>query len=108
MPCPMPLRDLPSVDALVRSLPATGLPRSLVIECARTAIARAREQISRGTEEYPQISRVGGETSRCQTTPIRHQRHRRAAPHEPGPGTARPGSGRGSAGGSSLVRQCGV
>ena len=40
MLCSMPLRDLPSVDALVRSLPATGLPRSLVIECVRTAIAR--------------------------------------------------------------------
>lgn len=55
MLCSMPLRDLPSVDALVRSLPATGLPRSLVIECARTAIARAREQVSRGNEEDPLV-----------------------------------------------------
>ena len=55
MLCSMPLRDLPSVDALVRSLPATGLPRSLVIECARTAIARAREEIGRGNEEDPQV-----------------------------------------------------
>ena len=50
----MPLRDLPSVDALVRSLPATGLPRSLVIESARTAIAEAREQISLGNDGDPQ------------------------------------------------------
>jgi len=51
---PMPLRDLPSVDALVRSLPATGLPRSLVIECARTAVSEAREQISQGNAADPQ------------------------------------------------------
>jgi L-seryl-tRNA(Ser) seleniumtransferase len=49
----MPLRDLPSVDALVRSLPATGLPRSLIIECARTAIAEAREQITLGNDGDP-------------------------------------------------------
>jgi len=55
MLCPMPLRDLPSVDALVRSLPATGLPRSLVVECARTAIDRAREQINQGNEADPQV-----------------------------------------------------
>ena len=53
MLCSMPLRDLPSVDALVRSLPATSLPRSLVIECARTAISEAREQISQGKEGDP-------------------------------------------------------
>ncbi|MGZ8785292.1 MAG: L-seryl-tRNA(Sec) selenium transferase [Acidimicrobiia bacterium] len=45
----MLLRDLPSVDVLVRNLPATGLPRALVIECARTAIARAREEINQGS-----------------------------------------------------------
>ena len=50
---PMPIRDLPSVDALVRSLPAPDLPRSLVIECARTAIAEAREQIGQGHEGDP-------------------------------------------------------
>jgi L-seryl-tRNA(Ser) seleniumtransferase len=49
----MPLRDLPSVDALVRALPAKGLPRSIVIECARTAIDRAREEIARGNEGDP-------------------------------------------------------
>ncbi len=53
MLCSMPLRDLPSVDALVRSLPATGLPRSLVIECARTAIAEAREQMNEGRDSDP-------------------------------------------------------
>lgn len=50
---PMPLRDLPSVDALVRSLPATDLARPLVIECARTAIAEAREQMSEGRDSDP-------------------------------------------------------
>ena len=54
MLCSMPLRDLPSVDALVRSLPAVGLPRSLVIECARAAIAQAREEINQGTDADPQ------------------------------------------------------
>ena len=47
------LRDLPSVDALVRGLPANGLPRSLIIECARTAIDRAREEISLGKDADP-------------------------------------------------------
>ena len=51
---PMPLRDLPSVDALVRSLPATDLPRSLVVECARAAIAEARELIAAGSDSDPQ------------------------------------------------------
>jgi L-seryl-tRNA(Ser) seleniumtransferase len=49
----MPLRDLPSVDALVRSLPATTVPRPLVIECARTAIDQARESIEAGEESDP-------------------------------------------------------
>ncbi len=50
----VPLRDLPSVDALVRSLPATALPRSLIIECARTAIAEARAEIGLGHDADPQ------------------------------------------------------
>ena len=49
----VPLRDLPSVDALVRSLPATGLARSLIIECARTAIAEARAEIGLGHDADP-------------------------------------------------------
>ncbi len=49
----MPLRDLPSVDALVRTIPAADLPRSLVVECARTAIAEAREQIGKGNDADP-------------------------------------------------------
>lgn len=49
----MPLRDLPSVDALVRNLGVTNLPRSLVVECARTAISEAREQIGRGDDGDP-------------------------------------------------------
>ena len=49
----MPLRDLPSVDALVRSLPATDLPRPLVIECARAAVAEAREQMNEGRDSDP-------------------------------------------------------
>ncbi len=50
MLCPMPLSDLPSVDALVRALPADGLPRLLVTEAARAAVDEAREQMSRGVE----------------------------------------------------------
>lgn len=49
----MPLRDLPSVDALVRSLPATTVPRPLIIECARAAIAQARESLEAGRESDP-------------------------------------------------------
>lgn len=51
MLCLMPRRDLPSVDNLVRSLPGTDLPRPLVIECARAAIAQARE----GTDDETEI-----------------------------------------------------
>ncbi len=50
---PMPLRDLPSVDALVRRLAAADLPRSLVTECARAAIAEARDEMSEGRESDP-------------------------------------------------------
>ncbi len=44
----MQLRDLPSVDRLVRSLPDHGLPRGLVVECCRQALAEARESLSSG------------------------------------------------------------
>jgi L-seryl-tRNA(Ser) seleniumtransferase len=55
----MPLRDLPSVDALVRGLPATKVPRPLIIECARTAIASARESIEAGREADPHDIALG-------------------------------------------------
>jgi L-seryl-tRNA(Ser) seleniumtransferase len=43
-----PYRILPAVDHLAESLRSTGLPRLLLVECARTAIDLARVEISRG------------------------------------------------------------
>ena len=45
----MPMRDLPSVDRLLRSL-QTDLPRALITDVARAAIDEAREAISAGGE----------------------------------------------------------
>lgn len=44
----MSVRDLPSVDALARSLDGNGIPDPLVIEVARAAIADARTRIANG------------------------------------------------------------
>ena len=43
-----PYRDLPPVDQLVDSLGETALPRPLVVECARSALDLARDEIAHG------------------------------------------------------------
>ena len=43
-----PYRDLPPVDQLVNWLGETALPRPLVVECARSALDLARDEIGRG------------------------------------------------------------
>ncbi|HZJ49257.1 MAG TPA: L-seryl-tRNA(Sec) selenium transferase [Acidimicrobiia bacterium] len=49
----MVMRDLPSVDTLVRSLESKGLPRLLVVDAARAAIAEAREIAAAGGNADP-------------------------------------------------------
>ncbi len=44
----MPLRQLPSVDALANQLPTSGLPRLLVVEVARQAVSEARRRLEEG------------------------------------------------------------
>src|SRR5205809_7800509 len=44
----MELRDLPSVDELARDERLAGEPPGLAVEAARTALARAREEIRAG------------------------------------------------------------
>src|SRR5919109_106599 len=44
----MELRDLPSVDELVRDARFSGQPRELLVESARAALDQAREAIRRG------------------------------------------------------------
>jgi L-seryl-tRNA(Ser) seleniumtransferase len=46
-------RDLPSVDRLVRTLDSS-LPRGLVVEAVRTAVANAREALARGEAASPE------------------------------------------------------
>jgi L-seryl-tRNA(Ser) seleniumtransferase len=60
-------RDLPSVDALVRSLDSSGLPRLLVVDAAREAIEQARSS----TVDDPRAA-----ASRALDT-LRSLRHRR-------------------------------
>ena len=43
-----PYRDLPPVDQVVDALGETALPRPLVVECARSALDLARDEIARG------------------------------------------------------------
>src|SRR5207247_1874771 len=44
----MELRSLPSVDELLRDPRLAGAPHALAVEAARTALARAREEIQAG------------------------------------------------------------
>jgi L-seryl-tRNA(Ser) seleniumtransferase len=46
----MELRDLPSVDELLRDSRFAGQPRELVVESARTVLGQARETIRRGLD----------------------------------------------------------
>jgi L-seryl-tRNA(Ser) seleniumtransferase len=46
----MELRDLPSVDELLRDPRLAGAPHGLAVEAARTALSRAREEIQAGRD----------------------------------------------------------
>src|SRR5262249_22558899 len=52
------LRDLPSVDELLRSERLAGLPREPAVDAARTALARAREDIRAGAQPGDLVERT--------------------------------------------------
>ena len=54
----MRLRDLPSVDELLRSERLAGVPREAAVEAARAALARAREEISAGADPGDLVERT--------------------------------------------------
>ena len=54
-----PYRGLPPVDDVVDGLGDTGLPRPLVVECARSALELARTEIAGGGE--PDVNRIAAE-----------------------------------------------
>ncbi len=57
----MRLRDLPSVDDLVRDQRFEGEPRGQVVQAARRALDRAREEIRAGTDPGDLVVRLAGE-----------------------------------------------
>jgi L-seryl-tRNA(Ser) seleniumtransferase len=61
VPEPNPYRDLPSVDELADQM-ETSLPRSLVVDLARSALERARSAISEG--DAPRVYEEFGESVR--------------------------------------------
>jgi L-seryl-tRNA(Ser) seleniumtransferase len=65
------LRDLPSVDELVRAEPLAGLPRRLVVDAARSTLARAREEIQAGLEPGDLHQRVVDELARAEGPRLR-------------------------------------
>ena len=52
------LRDLPSVDELVRAGPLARLPHAAAVAAAREALARAREEIAAGREPGDLVARA--------------------------------------------------
>ena len=54
----MKLRDLPSVDELLRDERLAGAPRELVVQVAREALEDARERIRAGEEPGPILDAV--------------------------------------------------
>jgi L-seryl-tRNA(Ser) seleniumtransferase len=65
------LRDLPSVDELVRAEPLAGLPRRLVVDAARSTLSRAREEIRAGLEPGDLHRRVVDELHRVEGPRLR-------------------------------------
>jgi len=54
-----PYRDLPPVDQVADGLGETGLPRPLVVDCARSALDLARNEIAGGGE--PDVNRIAAD-----------------------------------------------
>jgi L-seryl-tRNA(Ser) seleniumtransferase len=60
----MELRQLPSVDELLRAEGVAGLPHALAVAASRAALARAREEIAAGHDPGDLVARVLEEASR--------------------------------------------
>jgi L-seryl-tRNA(Ser) seleniumtransferase len=54
----MRLRDLPSVDELLRAGPVAGLPHATAVAAAREVLARAREEITAGHDPGDLVART--------------------------------------------------
>src|SRR5918911_861919 len=67
----MKLRDLPSVDALLREPRLATVPRALAVEAARAALARAREEIRAGHEPGDLVGRVEDELAAARAFRLR-------------------------------------
>ena len=67
----MKLRDLPSVDELLRDERLAGEPHDLAVEVARSALARAREEIAAGNDPEPLVDTVLEELGRARTPSLR-------------------------------------
>ena len=67
----MRLRDLPSVDELLRADRLAGVPREAAVEAARAALARAREEIRAGAEPGDLVERTLAEVDAATRTRLR-------------------------------------
>jgi L-seryl-tRNA(Ser) seleniumtransferase len=67
----MELRDLPSVDELLRDARLQDEPRVLVVPAARAALARAREELRAGVDPGDLVARVGAELESARTPRLR-------------------------------------
>jgi L-seryl-tRNA(Ser) seleniumtransferase len=67
----MKLRDLPSVDELVRDDRLVGEPRALAVEAARAALVRAREEIRAGHDPGDLAERALGELAAARAPALR-------------------------------------
>jgi L-seryl-tRNA(Ser) seleniumtransferase len=67
----MRLRDLPSVDKLARDERLAGEPPALAVEAARTALARAREEVKAGRDPGDLVERTLGELAAARTPALR-------------------------------------
>ena len=67
----MQLRDLPSVDELLRDPRLAGEPHGQAVAAARTALARARVEIRAGREPGDLVAAVAGELAVARTARLR-------------------------------------
>ena len=92
----MRLRDLPSVDELLRDERLASVPHEPALAAAREALSRAREEIRAGAEPGDLVERTARRARvRAGAAPApRAQRDRRDRPHQPRPCPARRGRAR--------------
>ena len=67
----MRLRDLPSVDELIRDERLAAAPRPLAVAAARSALSRAREAIRAGDDPGDLVERTLGELEQARAPRLR-------------------------------------